>query len=85
MPADKMSEVNVFKEMPSPIKYHVNIAYELIPRAKPKNLPGQRRPSKCSNAYLVANIKAYDIVEPPTTDKIKGFFSNHFQRNWPLV
>ena len=85
MPADSIREVNVFKLMPSPINHQVKTAYELIPSAKPKNLPGQRRPSKCSYANLVPYIKAYDIVEPPTRDKIKGLFTNHFQRNWPLV
>ena len=53
-----MSDVKVFKLIPSPINHQVKSAYELIPRANPKNLPGQRRPSKCSYAYLVATINA---------------------------
>ena len=85
MPADKINEVSVFKVIPSPIKNQVKIAYELIPSAKPTNLPGHNRPSKCSTAYLVASINEYDIAVPIVIDKISGFFSNHFQRNCPLV
>jgi len=52
-----MRDMNVFIVIPSPINHHVNNAYELIPKANPKNLPGHSNPSKYSKEYLVAKIK----------------------------
>ena len=50
-------DIAVLGVIVSPIKYHVKPAKTSIPLAKPMNLPGQRRPSKCSTAYAVALIK----------------------------
>ena len=46
IPRARIKEVNVFILMPSPIKNQVKTAYELIPNAKPRNLPGHNKPSK---------------------------------------
>jgi len=85
MPADRIKEVAVLIVIPSPIKYHVNIAYDDIPNAKPKNLPGHNSPSKYSKAYLVPIINVYEIVVPPTRESKKVLFANHFHKNCPLV
>ena len=56
-----INETAVFGVIDSPIYMKVKIAKEIIPVAKPINLPGHNTPSKYPTTNLVAIINAYDI------------------------
>ena len=58
-------------EIPSPIKWLVNIANDIIPIAKPINLPGHNVPSKAIKANLVAQIYP-KLIGIPNKLKING-------------
>ena len=85
MHIDRVNNVAVFTVIPSPNRIQLMIAKLTIPVAKPKNLPGHSKPSKCINACLVASIKMYEISVPLSTESSSGLLTNHSHLNCPLV
>ena len=74
----------VFNDIPSPIKYHVNMAMTTIPDPNPIKRPGQSNPSNPSTTYLEAKIKRYEIGTPHKA--IMNLCSlAHSHMNWLLV
>ena len=61
----------ILGEMPSPIKWLVNIVNDIIPIAKPINLPGHNVPSKAAKANLVAQMYP-KLIGIPNKLKING-------------
>ena len=80
-----ISDVIVFDESPSPKYINVNIVNAVIPIPNPNSRPGHNNPPEYSTMCFVPSINVYDIIVPKVIESKNGFFSNHFQRNCPLV